>query len=132
MYRASYSKYSASQLDFIKNISDSIENSHYLIVILHRIFWILDNPDLAHLQNSVGGSSSNGSSSNLNSYNFFEKVYSEYQKIKNKGIPVFYIAGGNDSFSLNLSSLDNDLYHIHTINKNKAQIEEIIVHNPSF
>ena len=86
---------------------------------------MLDNPDLAHLQNSVGGSSSN-----LNSSNFFEKVYSEFQKIKNKGIPVFCIAGGNDSFSLNLSSLDNGLYHIHTSNKNKAQIEKIIVNNP--
>ena len=127
MYRASYSKYSASQLDFIKNISDSIENSHYLVVILHRILWMLDNPDLAHLQNSVGGSWSN-----LNSSNFFGEVYSEFQKIKNKGIPVFCIAGGNDSFSLNLSSLDHGLYYIHTSNKNKAQIEKIIVNNPSF
>ncbi|MGY8793469.1 MAG: hypothetical protein ACKVI9_07365 [Gammaproteobacteria bacterium] len=68
----------------------------------------------------------------MNSSNFFEEVYSEFQKIKNKGIPVFCIAGGNDSFSLNLSSLDNGLYYIHTSNKNKAQIEKIIVNNLSF
>jgi len=42
------------------------------------------------------------------------------------------IAGGNDSFSLNLSSLDNGLYYIHIRNKNKAQIEKIIVNNPTF
>ena len=68
----------------------------------------------------------------MNSSNIFEEVYSEFQKIKNKGIPVFCIPGGNDSFSLNLSSLDNGLYYIHTSNKNKAQIEKIIVNNPSF
>ena len=98
----------------------------------------------------------------MNSSNFFEEVYSEFQKIKNKGIPVSdqitiqlneknhdiikieifssvgkklleaSIAGGNDSFSLNLSSLDNGLYYIHTSNKNKAQIEKIIVNNLSF
>ena len=42
------------------------------------------------------------------------------------------IAGGNDSFSLNLSSLDNDLHYIYISNKNKAQIEKIIVNNPTF
>ena len=234
-----------SQLDLIKNIADSIKNSHYLVVILHRILWLVENPDLAHLQNSVGGSSSN-----LNSSNFFEEVYPEFQKIKNKGIPVFCIAGDrtnvnieysiedsiqfiasgmvdylsdennysivltylpetkrlnyeffplseldtisdettvlgglenyarldlnlfpnpvsdqitiqlneknhdiikieifssvgkklleasiagdNDSFSLNLSSQDNGLYYIHISNKNKAQIEKIIVNNSTF
>jgi hypothetical protein len=42
------------------------------------------------------------------------------------------IAGGNDSFSLNLSSLDSDLHYIYISNKNKAQIEKIIVNNPTF
>ena len=42
------------------------------------------------------------------------------------------IAGGNDSFSLNLSSLDNGLHYIYISNKNKAQIEKIIVNNPTF
>ncbi|MDB4315311.1 T9SS type A sorting domain-containing protein [Cyclobacteriaceae bacterium] len=42
------------------------------------------------------------------------------------------IAGGNDSFSLNLSSLDNSLYYSYISNKNKAQIEKIIVNNPTF
>ena len=236
---------SGSQLDLIRNVSDSIEYSHYLVVILHRILWMVDNSDLAYLQNSVGGSSSN-----LNSSNFFEEVYPEFQKVKNKGIPIFCIAGdrtnvnieysiedsiqviasgmidylsdennysivltylpetkklnyefvplseldtmsdettvlgglennakldlnlfpnpvsdqitiqlneknhdiikieifssvgkrlletsiagGNDSFSLNLSSLDNGLHYIYISNKNKAQIEKIIVNNPTF
>ena len=236
---------SGSQLDLIRNVSDSIEYSHYLVVILHRILWMVDNSDLAYLQNSVGGSSSN-----LNSSNFFEEVYPEFQKVKNKGIPIFCIAGdrtnvnieysiedsiqviasgmidylsdennysivltylpetkklnyefvplseldtmsdettvlgglennakldlnlfpnpvsdqitiqlneknhdiikieifssvgkklleasiagGNDSFSLNLSSLDNSLYYSYISNKNKAQIEKIIVNNPTF
>jgi len=42
------------------------------------------------------------------------------------------IAGDNDSFSLNLSSQDNGLYYIHISNKNKAQIEKIIVNNSTF
>ena len=42
------------------------------------------------------------------------------------------IARGNDSFSLNLSSLDNGLHYIYISNKNKAQIEKIIVNNPTF
>lgn len=86
-----------------------------------------NNQDLAYLQNSGGGSSNN-----LNSSDFFEEVYPELHKNKNEVITVFYIDEGNDSFSLNLSSLDNGLYHIHISNKNKARIEKIIVNNPSF
>ena len=91
-----------SQLDLIKNVADSIKNSHYLVVILHRILWLVENPDLAHLQNSVGGSSSN-----LNSSNFFEEVYPEFQKIKNKGIPVFCIAGDRTNVNIEYSIEDS-------------------------
>ena len=59
-----------SQLDLIKNVADLMKNSHYLVVILQRILWMVNNPDLAHLQNSVGASISN-----LNSSNFFWRKY---------------------------------------------------------
>ena len=93
---------SDSQLDLIKNVADSIKNSHYLVIILHRILWMVDNPDLTHLQNSVGGSSSN-----LNSSNFFEEVYPEFQKIKNKGIPVFCIARDRTNVNIEYSIEDS-------------------------
>ena len=90
---------SGSQLNLIRNVSDSIEHSHYLVVILHRILWIVDNPDL---ENLVGRSSSN-----LTSSNFFEEVYAEFQKDKNKGIPVFCIAGDRTNVNIEYSIEDS-------------------------
>ena len=91
-----------SQLDLIKAVADTIINSDYLMLIHHRILWMADNPDLAHLIDSVAASSKN-----LGSSNFFDQVYPELQKVKNKGIPVYCIAGDRTDINIEYSIEDS-------------------------
>jgi hypothetical protein len=93
---------SGSQLDLIKAVADTIINSDYLMLIHHRILWMADNPDLAHLIDSVAASSKN-----LGSSNFFDQVYPELQKVKNKGIPVYCIAGDRTDINIEYSIEDS-------------------------
>ncbi len=93
---------SGPQLDLIKTVADTIQDSDYLVIIHHRILWMADNPDLAHLKDSVAASSKN-----LSSSNFFDEVYPELQKIKNKGIPVYCIAGDRTDINIEYSIEDS-------------------------
>ncbi len=93
---------SGSQLDLIKAVADTIQNSDYLVLIHHRILWMADNPDLAHLKDSVAASTRN-----LSSSNFFDEVYPELQKVKNKGIPVYCIAGDRTDINIEYSVEDS-------------------------
>ncbi len=93
---------SGLQLDLIKTVADTIQNSDYLVLIHHRILWMADNPDLAHLKDSVAASSKN-----LSSSNFFDEVYPELQKVKNKGIPVYCIAGDRTDINIEYSMEDS-------------------------
>ena len=91
-----------AQLDIIKTVADTIKNSDYLVIVHHRIIWMADNPDLAHLKDSVAASSKN-----LSSSNFFPVVYPELQKVKNKGIPVYCIAGDRTNINIEYSKEDS-------------------------
>lgn len=93
---------SGSQLDLIKAVTDTIKSSDYLVLIHHRILWMANNPDLAYLKDSVAASSKN-----LNSSNFFDDVYPELQKVKNKGIPVYCVAGDRTDVNIEYSIEDS-------------------------
>lgn len=93
---------SGSQLDLIKSVTDTIKNSDYLVLIHHRILWMANNSDLAHLKDSVASSSRN-----LSSSNFFDDVYPELQKVKNKGIQIYCIAGDRTDINIEYSIEDS-------------------------
>ena len=93
---------SGSQLDLIKAVTDTIKNSDYLVLIHHRILWMANNPDLAHLKDSIAASSRN-----LSSSNFFDEVYPELQKVKNKGIQIYCIAGDRTDINIEYAIEDS-------------------------
>lgn len=93
---------SGSQLDLIEAVADTIQSSDYLVLIHHRILWMADNADLEHLIDSVAASSKN-----LSSSNFFDDVYPELQKVKNKGIPVYCVAGDRTNINIEYSKEDS-------------------------
>ena len=93
---------SGSQLDLIKTVADTLKNSDYLVLIHHRILWMANNPDLAYLKDFVAASSKN-----LNSSNFFDDVYPELQKVKNKGIPVYCVAGDRTDVNIEYAIEDS-------------------------
>jgi len=90
------------QLDMIKTVADTIQQSEYLVLVHHRILWMAGNPDLEQLRDSVAASSKN-----LSASNFFDEVYPELQKVKGKGIPVFCIAGDRTDINIEYAKEDS-------------------------
>jgi Icc-related predicted phosphoesterase len=90
------------QLKLIRDIADTIENSDYLILIHHKILWMIDNDDLKYLLDSVALSTSNISHSN-----FYDEVYPNLQKARNKGIEVLCLAGDRTDINIEYSPEDS-------------------------
>ncbi len=93
--------FTGDQLKMIQDVTDTIENSDYLILLHHKILWMIDNDDLAYLLDSVASSTSNISHSN-----FYDEVYPNLQKAKNKGIEVLCVAG--DRTDINIEYFPED------------------------
>lgn len=87
-----YSNISGKQLEMIKNITDTIENSSNLIILHHKLIWMLDNENLQYLityPNPTVGDCFDC----LNPNNFYTEVYPLLLKVKEKGINVTCIGG---------------------------------------
>lgn len=93
--------FSGDQLALIQNVADTIEISDYLILLQHRIFWMVGNNDLAYLLDSVGQSTRN-----LGTTNFYDDVYPNLQKVKSRGVEVLCLAG--DRTDLNIEYCPED------------------------
>ena len=93
--------FSGDQLELIQNVADTIETSDYLILLQHRIFWMIGNDDLTYLLDSVGASTRN-----LGTTNFYEEVYPNLRKAKDKGVEVLCLAG--DRTDLNIEYFPED------------------------
>ena len=89
------------QLAMIQNVADSIEKADYLVIIHHRILWMVGVPELAYLMDSVAASTKN-----LTHTNFYSDVYPLLQKVKNKGIEILCLAG--DRTDVNITYYPED------------------------
>ncbi len=93
--------FKGEQLEMIQNVTDTIEKSDYLLLIHHRIVWMVGVPELAYLKDSVAASSKN-----LSQSDFYTDVYPLLQKVKNKGIQVLCLAG--DRTDVNIKYMRED------------------------
>ena len=39
-----------NQLTLIQNVADTIEDLDYLVILHHRVLWMVDNPELNHIR----------------------------------------------------------------------------------
>jgi hypothetical protein len=93
--------FKGEQLEMIQNVTDTIEKSDYLVLIHHRIIWMVGVPELAYLMDSVAASTKN-----LSHSDFYADVYPLLQKVKNKGIQVLCLAG--DRTDVNIRYIPED------------------------
>ncbi len=93
--------FKGEQLEMIRNVTDTIEKSDYLVLIHHRIVWMVGVPELVYLMDSVAASTKYISQSD-----FYTDVYPLLQKVKNKGIPVLCLAG--DRTDVNIRYIPED------------------------
>lgn len=93
--------FKGEQLELIQSVADTIENADYMVVVLHRIFWMVGVPELSYLMDSVAASTKN-----LTRTNFYDEVYPLFQKTKGKGIKVLCLAG--DRTDVNIAYYPED------------------------
>ena len=93
--------FKGEQLEMIQNVADTIEKSDYLVLIHHRIVWMVGVPELVYLMDSVAASTKN-----LSQSDFYTDVYPLLQKVKNKGVQVLCLAG--DRTDVNIRYLPED------------------------
>ncbi len=90
------------QLELIRNVADTIETSDYLVLIQHRILWMVGVDELSHLMDSVAASTRN-----LSSTNFYNEVYPNLLKARNNGVQVLCLAGDRTDINIVYSPEDS-------------------------
>ena len=93
--------FKGEQLEMIQNVTDTIEKSDYLLLIHHRIIWMVGIPELAYLMDSVAASTKN-----LSHSDFYTDVYPLLQKTKRRGVQVLCLAG--DRTDVNIKYIPED------------------------
>ena len=92
---------SNDQIDLIQDITDTISISTHLILIHHRILWMIGNDNLDSLLTLVGGSTRD-----ISLTNFYTHVYPLLLNVEEKGIDVVCIAG--DRTNINIEHITTD------------------------
>lgn len=89
----SLSNFRADQLELIKNVTDTILESSHLIVLMHKLVWMVDGGLLETMVDSVcnGGLGTCFYCNNPN--NFYSDVYPRLVAVKNRGIGVLCLGG---------------------------------------
>ncbi len=101
---------SGEQLEMLENIADTITESKYLIVMQHRLLWMIGDEYLETKLDSVGQSTSR-----LDTANFYEVVYPLLQQVKSKGIKIICLGGDRTDFNLDYSPEDSITYLMSTM-----------------
>jgi hypothetical protein len=96
---------SGDQLAMIQSVADTITDSKYLILLQHRLLWMIGNEDLAGRLDSVGESTRQ-----LDTSNFYQEVYPLLQQVKIKGIQVLCLGGDRANINIEYSPEDSITY----------------------
>ena len=94
--------FTGDQLELIQNVTDTIETSDHLVLLHHRILWMVGVDDLSHLMDSVAASTRN-----LSSTNFYDEVYPNLQKAKHNGVEVLCLAGDRTDINIEYTPEDS-------------------------
>ena len=95
------------QLQMVQNVCDSIMDSRYLILLHHRLMWMINNDDFKdRLTDSIALSSRL-----LDTTNFYSDIYPLLQTVKNKGIQVLVFGGDRSDFNVEYNPEDSITFY---------------------
>jgi hypothetical protein len=90
------------QLQMVKSVCDTISASRYLVLIHHRLLWMIGNDDFKTRLDSVGESTRQ-----LDTTNFYQDLFPQLQKVKAKGIQVICLGGDKSKINIQYSPEDS-------------------------
>lgn len=93
------------QVEMIRNVIDTIANSRYLILLHHRLLWMIGDEYFKLKIDSVGESTRQ-----LDTSNFNQIVFPLLQQAKKKGIQVICLGGDKSKINFQYSPEDSITY----------------------
>lgn len=82
-----------NQLALVENLADTIQETDHLIVLTHNLLWMYGNEILEPLVDEISNAPIGNCLFCIKPNNFYEAVYPQLLKVKEKGINVLCIAG---------------------------------------
>ena len=89
----SFSNIVGDQLLFLNNVMDTIQSSTHLILLHHKLIWMLDNGILESKIKDISNVSIGEEFYALNHNNFYQDIYPKLKLIQSKNIDVICIGG---------------------------------------
>ena len=98
------------QLQMLTEVCDTLEESEFLILLHHRLIWMIGNTDFSDRIDSVGESTKQ-----LDTTNFYQEVYPLLKKVKSKGKQVICLGGDKSFINIEYSPEDSITFLTSTI-----------------
>lgn len=89
----SLSNFIGNQLQLIKNVTDTINESSHLIVMTHKMIWMMDDGVLEPGIDSISNGPTGSCHWCVNENNFYLDVYPRLLQVKNRGIDIICVGG---------------------------------------
>lgn len=84
---------SGAQLELFKNVTDTLNETRTLILLHHKLIWMLDHGDMQKQLDEVANGGFGGCFFCTQPNNFYREVYPKLAKLKKKGIQIICLAG---------------------------------------
>jgi hypothetical protein len=81
------------QLEMLRTVVDTLQESSHLILLHHKLIWLTGNPSLEPLIGTTANMGWGHCFSCLNPNNFYTDIYPELLEVKARGIEVICIGG---------------------------------------
>jgi len=81
------------QLQLVQQVSDTINHSSHLIVLHHKLLWLVDNDTLQQQVSNVSNGNLGDCFHCLDSCNFYTEIYPLLLEVKSRNIEVILLAG---------------------------------------
>lgn len=96
------------QLDLFKSVTDTISESSHLVVLTHKLIWMVNHPVLHDQIPFVSNGHYEPYSYSLHDNNFYQDIYPRLITVRNRGIEVICLAGDLGLFTNEFEYLTDD------------------------
>ncbi|MGB0914871.1 MAG: metallophosphoesterase [Crocinitomicaceae bacterium] len=81
------------QLELFNNVTDTISSSSHLVILTHKLIWMVDHPVLHSQIPNVSNGQLDSFSYSLYPNNFYSTIYPRLKEVRSKNIEVVCLAG---------------------------------------
>jgi len=96
------------QLQLIEQVSDTISKSSHLIVLHHKLLWLMDSDSLEQQVPVISNGNIGDCFHCLDSCNFYTEIYPLLLEIKNRNIEVILLAGDIGNKAKSFEQINDD------------------------